>query len=175
MNFDRLYTLWQAVTARPRYCRWLEVGSYKGGSSKFIAETLKQPAARRASTCATHSRGTPGWIRRSTACTSDEGFKDTSAEAVAEYLAGYPNVELVVGDIFETSTRLTSEPAFGFVHIDVDVYPATDFCLRVFLIAPRAWRRDDRGRLRRGHLPGGAEGGGRFHPRQPGVPQGSTC
>ena len=63
---------------------------------------------------------------------SDEGFKDTSAEEVAAYLAEYPNVEMVVGDIFESSARLAGETAFGFVHIDVDVYPPTAFCLSFF-------------------------------------------
>jgi O-methyltransferase len=132
MNFDRLYTLWQAVTDAPPGFPMVEVGSYKGGSSKFIAETLKQagrsPHFYVCDTFQGHARVDPAIDGVHT----DEGFKDTSAEAVAEYLAGYPNVELVVGDIFETSQRLKSEPAFAFVHIDVDVHPATDFCLRFF-------------------------------------------
>lgn len=132
MNFDRLYTLWQAVMGAPRDLPMVEVGSYKGGSSKFIAETLKRAGrSPRFYVCDTfqgHARLDPAID----GVHSDEGFRDTSAEAVAEYLAGYPNVELVVGDIFDTSSHLTSEPAFAFVHIDVDVHPATDFCLRFF-------------------------------------------
>jgi hypothetical protein len=61
-------------------------------------------------------------------------FIDTSAELIAEYLAGYPELEIVVGDILETSDRLHDGP-YGFVHIDVDVYPAMEFCVRFF--APR--------------------------------------
>ena len=63
-------------------------------------------------------------------------FLDTSAARVGEYLAGYPNVELVVGDIMETApARFAGVPAFALVHVDVDVYPPTEFCLRFF--APR--------------------------------------
>jgi hypothetical protein len=39
-----------------------------------------------------------------------------------------------VSDIVEISPRL-DEDSFGFVHLDVDVYPTTVFCLRFF--APR--------------------------------------
>ena len=64
MNFDRLYTLWQAVTAAPETPAVAEVGSYKGGSSKFIAETLKavgrSPRFYVCDTFAGHARVDPG-------------------------------------------------------------------------------------------------------------------
>ena len=61
------------------------------------------------------------------------------ATAVAEYLAPHSNVQLVVGDICETAAhQLAHESEFALVHVDVDVYPATDFCLRFF--APRLAR-----------------------------------
>ena len=135
MNFDRLYSLWQAVTSSPDGLPVAEVGSYKGGSSKFIAETLKEMGrSPRFYVCDTFQ----GHARVDAAIdgvSADSGFKDTSPESVAAYLADYPNVQLVVGDIFETSARLAAEPAFAFVHIDVDVYPPTAFCLDFF--APR--------------------------------------
>jgi O-methyltransferase len=141
MHFDRLYTLWQGVTAAPDAPAVAEVGSYKGGSSKFIAETLKalgrSPRFYVCDTFAGHARVDPDID----GVTNDDGFKDTSAESVAAYLAEYPNVEMVVGDIFESSARLAGETAFGFVHIDVDVYPPTAFCLDFFStrLAPGAW------------------------------------
>ena len=134
MNFDRLYTLWQAVLTAPRGLPIVEVGSYKGGSSKFIAETLRvagqSPRFYVCDTFEGHARLDPAID----GVQSDEGFKDTSAESVRAYLADYPNVEVIAGDIFETSARL-HDAQYGFVHIDVDVYPPTAFCLDFF--APR--------------------------------------
>jgi O-methyltransferase len=131
MNFDRLYTLWQAVRGAPPGLPIVEVGSYKGGSSKFIAETLRvagqSPRFYVCDTFEGHARLDP----IVDGVQSDEGFKDTSAESVRAYLAAYPNVEVIAGDIFETSARL-HESQYGFVHIDVDVYPPTAFCLDFF-------------------------------------------
>jgi hypothetical protein len=140
MHFDRLYTLWQAVHRAPRGLPIVEVGSYKGGSSKFIAETLRRagqsPRFYVCDTFSGHARLDPVID----GVQSDEGFRDTSADSVREYLAAYPNIELVVGDIVETSARL-ADPSYGFVHIDVDVYPPTAFCLDFFSsrLAPGAW------------------------------------
>jgi predicted O-methyltransferase YrrM len=134
MHFDRLYTLWQAVMRAPSGLPVIEVGSYKGGSAKFIAEALRraQPTPRFyvCDTFQGHARIDPEIDGEQAA----RGFTATSVESVAAYLAGYPFVELVVGDIAETSARLT-DSAYGFVHIDVDVYPPTVFCLSHF--APR--------------------------------------
>lgn len=140
MNFDRLYTLWQGVMRAPDGFPVIEVGSYQGGSAKFIAETLRrQGRSSRLFVCDTfqgHARLDPVVD----GVESDDGFKDTSAESVREYLADYPNVEIVAGDIIETSAHL-HEPLYGFVHIDVDVYLPTAFCLDYFAkrLAPGAW------------------------------------
>jgi O-methyltransferase len=134
MDFDRLYTIWQAVKRAPDGLPVVEVGSYKGGSSKFIADALRQvQRAPRFYVCDTfqgHARIDPEIDGPHAA----RGFTATSVESVASYLADYPFVELVVGDIVETSVQLR-HPLYGFVHIDVDVYPATAFCLSYF--APR--------------------------------------
>lgn len=135
MKLDRLYTLWQAARAAPAGSATVEVGTYKGGSARFIAEAFRRAGRQeRLYVCDTftgHPRTDP------TLDPTHHGshkFQDTSAESVAAYLAEYPNVEVVVGDIVETH-RLLRRARFGLVHIDVDVYPATDFCLRFF--APR--------------------------------------
>ncbi|MBA2516043.1 MAG: class I SAM-dependent methyltransferase [Solirubrobacterales bacterium] len=135
MNYDRLYTLWQAVRAAPADAPVIEIGSYLGGSARFIAEALKahgaSPKFYVCDTFAGHAQTDP------TIDTShhDAGkFKNVSAEGTADYLSGYPALELVVGEIVDTSRQLT-EHAFGLVHLDVDVYPTTAFCLRFF--APR--------------------------------------
>ena len=41
MNYDRLYILWQAARMSPDHMPIVEVGVYRGGSAKFIAETRK--------------------------------------------------------------------------------------------------------------------------------------
>lgn len=138
MHFDRLYTLWQAVRRAPAGLPIVEVGAYLGGSAKFIAESfLTRGMAPRFYVCDTFSGHARTDDVRDPAPHREGGkFQNTSPETVAAYLAPHENVELVVGDIFETAPRLLAqEPAFAFVHIDVDVYPPTDFCLRFF--APR--------------------------------------
>jgi O-methyltransferase len=132
MHYDRLYALWQAVTSSPDGYAVAEVGSYKGGSSKFIAESLRAMGrAPRFYVCDTFA----GHARLDAAVdgvSTDSGFKDTTAESVREYLVDYPNVQVIEGDIFDTSAQLATEPGFAFVHIDVDVYPPTQFCLQFF-------------------------------------------
>jgi O-methyltransferase len=135
MNYDRLNTLWQAVRAAPPDMPAAEVGSYRGGSARFIAEAFqtggRTPRFFVCDTFAGHAQTDP----EIDVAHHDAGkFEHTSAAAVAEYLAFYPAFELVVGDIEETSGRFADE-RFGFVHLDVDVYPPTAFCLRFF--APR--------------------------------------
>lgn len=135
MNYDRLYTLWQAVRVAPQGKPVVEVGTCRGGSARLISETFKgegrSPRFYVCDTFAGHPR------TDSTFDTVHHGagkFANASAAETAEYLSGYRNLEILEGDIVETGAQLADE-SFGFVHVDVDVYPATDFCLRFF--APR--------------------------------------
>jgi FkbM family methyltransferase len=135
MNYDRLYVLWQTVRGVRSDLPVVEVGAYKGGSARFISETLRHdgrsPRFYVCDTFAGHPRTDPSI---DTGHHEAGKFEDTSAEAVATYLGDDANIEIVVGDIVQTSERLADE-SFGFVHIDVDLYEGTDFCLRFF--APR--------------------------------------
>lgn len=144
MHIDRLFTLWQAVQRMPAGPAIVEVGAYLGGSARFIAEASRlRGLAPRFFVCDTFS----GHARTDPAFDLDKHrdkrkFTNTSPDLVAEYLAPFPNVELVVGDIMDTAEQVTGrESTFGFVHVDVDVYPPTDFCLRHFAprLAPGAW------------------------------------
>lgn len=135
MNYDRLFTLWQAARSAPPDTAAIEIGSYRGGSARFIGEAfLANGSAPRLYVCDTFA----GHAQTDTAIDvthrDAEKFKGTSARETEDYLAGYPSLEVVAGDIMETSARFADE-VFGFVHLDVDVYPATAFCLRFF--APR--------------------------------------
>jgi predicted O-methyltransferase YrrM len=140
MDFDRLYTLWQAVMRAPDGYPVIEIGSYKGGSAKFIAGALRMvQTTPRLYVCDTF-HGHARVDAEIDGANAARGFTATSAGAVAAYLSDYPFVELVVGDIVETSAQLP-EAVYGFVHIDVDVYPPTAFCLQYFSqrLAPGAW------------------------------------
>jgi len=132
MNYDRLYVLWQAVRGTRSDLPLAEVGAYRGGSARFISQTLRHDGrAARFYVCDTfagHARTDPDIDTRHHGL---RRFEDTSAEEVAAYLEDDLGIELIVGDIVETSEQLAGE-RFSFVHLDLDVYHATAFCLRFF-------------------------------------------
>jgi len=141
MNYDRLYVLWQAAQGAPPELPVVEVGAYQGGSAKFISEAFRHAGhSPRFYVCDTFV----GHPRTDLAVDGEHHamgkFGDTTVEGVAGYLGNGRNIELIVGDIVETSAKLAHEPLFGFVHIDVDVYAATHFCLSLFTprLAPQA-------------------------------------
>ena len=135
MSYDRLYTLWQAVEAAPPDVPAIEIGTYMGGSARFISQAFqahgRTPRLYVCDTFAGHADTDP---EIDTSHHDAGKFENVTAEDTAAYLSGYPELEMVVGDIAETSARL-DEDAYGLVHLDVDVYPTTAFCLRHF--APR--------------------------------------
>src|SRR5262245_26929063 len=134
LNVDRLYTIWQAVESLPPTARAVaEVGVYRGGSAWFVAEALRRSG-----------RDLPFYV-----CDTFQGhvevddrvdgvhrpgvqFTRVKAEKVAKYLREFPFIRLQVGDIRETAVAFAGESAFGLVHLDVDVYPITRFCLDFF-------------------------------------------
>lgn len=135
MDLDRLYTLWQGVTGAPAG-PLVEVGSYKGGSAKFIAEAMRRAGrSARFFVCDTFQGHAQVDKRFDTIHRDPRKFVDTSIEEVRQYLRAYDDVHLVQGDIRETAAALTATPEWAFVHVDVDVYATTDFCLKYF--APR--------------------------------------
>ncbi len=134
LHLDRLYTLWQTAQAMPASAAAVaEVGTYQGGSAKFVAEVLGRAG-----------RPLPFYV-----CDTFEGhvavdpeldrahavgkqFRSTSLDRVAAYLKNYDFVRVLKGDIRETAASFAGERGFGLVHIDVDVYPITKFCLEFF-------------------------------------------
>lgn len=134
LNVDRLYTLWQVIESLPPGARAVaEVGVYRGGSAWFVAEALRRTGRDMTFyVCDTFQ----GHVE------VDESFDGVhrpgvqftrvKAKKVARYLREFPFIRLEVGDIRETAPAFASENAFGFVHIDVDVYPITRFCLDFF-------------------------------------------
>ena len=134
LGVDRLYTLWQAVRSLPAAARVVaEVGVYRVGSARFVAEALRTTNREMAfyvcDTFEGHGEvdaGLDGLHRPRTP------FPRVKAEKVAKYLREFPFVHLKVGDIRETAPTFASEHDFGLVHLDVDVYPISRFCLDFF-------------------------------------------
>ncbi len=60
-------------------------------------------------------------------------FEDTSYEKVKAYLSS-PNAIIYKGDFLKTAEHIEKITNFGMVHIDVDVYPVTKFCLEFFAV-----------------------------------------
>jgi len=134
LNVDRLYTIWQAVESLPPSARAVAaVGVYRGGSAWFMADALRRSG-----------REMPFYV-----CDTFQGhvevddsvdgvhrpgvqFTRVKAEKVAKYLREFPFIRMQVGDIRETAPAFAGESAFGLVHLDVDVYPITRFCLDFF-------------------------------------------
>jgi O-methyltransferase len=136
LNADRLYTLWQAVTGMPANAAAVaEVGVFKGGSAKLIAEALRasgRPVPFYA--CDTFSGHTVVDEALDGRHKVNKQFRTVAAKVVG-YLKQYDFLEVIEGDIRDTAARFTDQYAFGMVHVDVDVYPITAFCLEFF--APR--------------------------------------
>jgi O-methyltransferase len=134
LHYDRLYTLWQGVAAMPPDARAVvEIGSHRGGSARFIGDALRALG-----------RELPFYV-----CDTFKGhvvvdpevdgrhgvgkqFAGIDVARVASYLQDLPFVRIVEGDIRETSRQMADEHAIGFMHLDVDVYPVTRFCLDFF-------------------------------------------
>jgi O-methyltransferase len=134
LKADRLYTLWQAVTGMPAAgAAVIEIGTFRGGSAKLIAEGIAA-AGRTVPFYACDTFAGHALVDKKIDGRHRVGkqFTDVRADDVAEYLRGYDFVQVVEGDIRETAARFADQRAFGMVHIDVDVYRITRFCLEFF-------------------------------------------
>ena len=134
LNVDRLYTLWQMVQRLPPTATAIaEVGVYKGGSARLLAEALRYDGRDIPLFACDTFRG-----HAEVDETIDgrhrvgEQFIHVKFEKVKNYLATFPFVEVVQGNIRETAPRFASNHSFGLVHVDVDVYPISRFCLEFF-------------------------------------------
>ena len=133
LHLDRLYTLWQAAMAMPPAARAaVEVGVCQGGSAKFIADALR-------------GRGLDLPLY---ACDTFDGHVEVDEardarhkvgkqfrirfDKVVDYLKDTAAVRILKGDIRATAGDIPAELPLGLVHIDVDVYPITRFCLERF-------------------------------------------
>jgi O-methyltransferase len=130
--YDRLFVLWQAVQNLPSSdYPVVEVGTYKGGTAKFISEALRINGYRNKffifDTFDGHAVVDERWDGKHYV----GNFSDTSYEDVKNYLNA-PEISIHKGNFLETAQLIDQITNFGLVHIDVDVYPAIKFCLEFF-------------------------------------------
>ena len=139
LYFDRLFTLYQAVINACKKkgpvdtLRILEIGVYKGGSSKFIASLagrlldenqIEQYAVDTffwafVAICLPGIDGTH---------LPKSGFSDTDFDDVRQYLGEYKFVKVIKGQIQDVLPNL-DDNRFDLVHLDVDIYEPTLFAL----------------------------------------------
>lgn len=131
LGLERLYTLWQVLIQSPVNVIHVEVGVYRGGSAKFISEALSwRQSSSILYACDTFSGHAE--IERGKDGRHQIGdFSGVDRQEVAAYLSERGNVQVVVGSIMEKADEIPNG-SIGLLHIDVDVYPATKFCLDRF-------------------------------------------
>jgi len=130
LGIDRLYTLYQGIVSAPPGSNFLEVGMYKGGSTWFMAKALQSIGNGGklvgVDTFTGHASVVDGLDGEHKA---HANFSDANVDDVRAYLAAFPNVEVVQGDITALAPVLGHARDLGFVHVDVDVYVATKFAI----------------------------------------------
>ncbi len=103
----------------------VEVGVYKGGSSRIICEAKGERSLHLFDTF----EGLPE-VDDSIDTHSKGEFADTSLEAVRAYLNAYDNVNLYKGLFPESATEfLGNHQKLSFIHLDVDIYSSVRDCL----------------------------------------------
>lgn len=133
LDYIRLFVLWQAV--RNTYLvkgDVAEVGSYKGGSARFLAVAAAQLGWSPSLHVMDTFTGHPAAADYSRESAHVPGlFGDTDVKQVIAYLADLPNVKVQQGR-FANTCHLIEDRRFALVHIDVDIYSSAAECLRFF-------------------------------------------
>lgn len=105
-----------------------EVGVYRGGSARLIAELKGERKLFLFDTFA----GLPELHAFDTSNEFFKGqFEETSFESVSHLLAPFSHVEIYRGMFPETAGPIENE-VFSFVHLDVDLYQSTHDSLELF-------------------------------------------
>lgn len=140
LDHNRLFVLWQAIrNTRPAEGDIAEVGSYRGGSARFLAVAAAQmgwdPILHVMDTFTGHPESAD--FKRDGVHVPGL-FSDTGVEQVTAYLSDLPLVRVRQGR-FEDTCHEIADRQFALVHIDVDIYSSTESCLSFF------WPRLSRG------------------------------
>jgi len=134
LNYDRLYTLYNAMRSvissnKGGNFHAVEIGVFRGGGSRFIAETLALNSTNRISldcfdTFAGHNKQDLSKARDRLEVHTTEVFQDTSLEAVEALLKPFSFAKCHPGR-FEDSCAELESAILDFVHLDVDLHGPT--------------------------------------------------
>lgn len=116
---DRLDSIVQLLKQAPKEGLIAEIGVYKGGSLKVIAEAVPNRAVVGFDTF----EGLPESQWSEDEIHKPGDFSDITLEAVQHFLQSNTNVTLVKG-LFPESGEEYKDAHFAFVHIDTDFYEA---------------------------------------------------
>ena len=131
LGMNRLLTLWQAVRNTATLDGIVvEIGSYRGGSAKFLAESFRsfnaQVNIHIFDTFAGHAEIA---IVGVDAGHAQSDFSDTSATAVGEYLKEFGEITLHQGYFEDNQDHIANE-RIRLMHLDVDIYRSAGNALR---------------------------------------------
>jgi len=130
LYYNRLHTLYagiaNAVRINPDECVAVEVGVFRGGGSRFMAEAMialgaKSPDLFCFDTFEGHNEADISPTNDRVDKHTSQTFADTSFESVREFLSGYSFVSLHKGR-FEQNCGCLEGSSIGFAHIDVDLH-----------------------------------------------------
>jgi O-methyltransferase len=134
LYYDRLYTIYQCLAnlkGSSRKVTTVEVGVYKGGTSRFMAEAMNSFGMKYSHHAFDTFEGHDAKDITKNDTHKASQFGDTSYEAVKEYLESYPDVTIYKGR-FEDTCKLISWNDVEFVYLDVDLYAPTLHALGFF-------------------------------------------
>ncbi|GAO43782.1 class I SAM-dependent methyltransferase [Flavihumibacter petaseus] len=117
----------QAVQRVPDYSFVAEIGIYKGGSLKVLADALPDRKIVGFDTF----EGLPKEHFTEGEVHQPGEFSDTSLEAVTEFVRHSDHVTLIKG-LFPSTAEPYAECTFSFVHVDTDFYLSVKSCLEWF-------------------------------------------
>lgn len=136
LRFERLFVLWQAIRNVARLgLPAVEVGSYRGGSSYFIASAFRAFGAEDIPihVIDTFEGHLVSEIDEEIDTYHKPGmFTETSFEEVRKYLSVFNNVTVHKMSSSQMAGRLP-EMTYSFAHVDVDIYLPTKECLDYFI------------------------------------------
>jgi O-methyltransferase len=134
LGADRLWVLWQCIAnTAPLGHPIAEVGSYRGGSARFLAEAMLHFGSRASVHVVDTFAGHPAesLSELDPEVHAPGLFGDTSAEAVRRYLRDLRAVQVHEGAFQAVRGRLPDGP-YAFAHLDVDLYEPMLDGLRFF-------------------------------------------
>ena len=129
--YDRLFSIFNVLKNLHKIeGAVFELGVFRGGTLKFMAELCRQFGQQRAIVGFDTFTGHPHTVEADGIAHFAGAFGMTSFEGVSEYVASHKEIRLVQGDVMQTlDAELEAVCQLAFVHLDVDLYTATAYSL----------------------------------------------